>query len=327
LFGTGDWNDGMNRVGELGKGESVWLGWFLHATLSAFVPMAKARKDQAREAALRTHAQALQTALEREGWDGEWYRRGYFDDGTPLGSSASVECRIDSIAQSWGVISGAADPARAARAMAAVDSQLILRDSKLALLFTPPFDHTPLDPGYIKGYPPGIRENGGQYTHAAAWSVIAFASLGRATRPPSCSRCSTRSTARPRARTSPLQGRALHHRRRRLFGTAACRARRMDLVHRLGRVDVSSRHRIDSWPHASGRVLASCPLYPGALAALRDRVSTSRPRAMRSPSRIPTASIVRITRAELDGAALPAGPLRIPLADDGKTHRIRAVLG
>ena len=151
LFGTGDWNDGMNRVGELGKGESVWLGWFLHATLSAFVPMAKARKDQAHEAALRTHAQALQTALEREGWDGEWYCRGYFDDGTPLGSSASVECRIDSIAQSWGVISGAADPARAARAMAAVDSQLILRDSKLALLFTPPFDHTPLDPGYIKG--------------------------------------------------------------------------------------------------------------------------------------------------------------------------------
>ena len=179
LIGTGDWNDGLNRVGELGKGESVWLGWFLHATLSAFAPLAEARKEQARAATWRSHAAALQTSLERDGWDGNWYRRGYFDDGTPFGSSASDECRIDSIAQSWSVISGAADPARAARAMAAVEDQLIRREAGLALLFTPPFDRTPLDPGYIKGYPPGIRENGGQYTHAAAWSVIAFATLGR----------------------------------------------------------------------------------------------------------------------------------------------------
>jgi cyclic beta-1,2-glucan synthetase len=178
LIGTGDWNDGMNRVGEAGKGESVWLGWFLHATLAGFASLAEARGESARAAPWKSHAAALRNALEHHGWDGSWYRRGYFDDGTPLGSATSSECRIDSIAQSWGVISGAADRGRAARAMTAVHEQLILRDERLALLFTPPFDRTPLDPGYIKGYPPGIRENGGQYTHAAAWSLIAFAALG-----------------------------------------------------------------------------------------------------------------------------------------------------
>jgi cyclic beta-1,2-glucan synthetase len=178
LIGTGDWNDGMNRVGEHGRGESVWLGWFLHATLAAFAPLARARGEAGRAAHWLAHAGQLREALERDGWDGDWYRRGYFDDGTPLGSSASDECRIDSIAQSWSVISGAADPDRARRAMAAVDEHLDRNEAGLALLFTPPFDHTALDPGYVRGYPPGIRENGGQYTHAAAWAVIAFAALG-----------------------------------------------------------------------------------------------------------------------------------------------------
>jgi len=178
LIGTGDWNDGMTRVGNLGKGESVWLGWFLYTALSAFAPLAEARDENARATSWGAHIKALQTALERDGWDGNWYRRAYFDDGTPLGSSANGECRIDSIAQSWSAISGAADPRRAAQAMAAADEQLVRRDSGLALIFTPPFDRTPLDPGYIKGYPPGIRENGGQYTHAAVWSVIAHAKLG-----------------------------------------------------------------------------------------------------------------------------------------------------
>ena len=161
-----------------GKGESIWLGWFLHAALSAFAPLADARGEPTRAATWRQHAAGLRESLEREGWDGGWYRRAYFDDGTPLGSASSVECRIDSIAQSWGVISGAANPVRAAIAMAAVDEYLVRRDDGLVLLFTPPFDQTPLDPGYIKGYPPGIRENGGQYTHGAVWSVIAFAMLG-----------------------------------------------------------------------------------------------------------------------------------------------------
>jgi len=178
LFGSGDWNDGMNRVGNGGKGESIWLGWFLHATISAFAPIANDRGEEPRAMTWRRHAADLRESLEREGWDGQWYRRGYFDDGTPLGSAASTECQIDSIAQSWGVISAAADPARTAIAMAAVDKNLIRRADGLALLFAPPFDGTPLDPGYIKGYPPGIRENGGQYTHAAIWSMLAFAMLG-----------------------------------------------------------------------------------------------------------------------------------------------------
>lgn len=179
LIGTGDWNDGMNRVGNGGRGESVWLGWFLHATLTAFAPFADARHETARAGRWRAHAALVQAALEREAWDGEWYRRAWFDDGTPLGSAASEECRIDAIAQSWAVISGAAAPERAGRAMAAVARELIRHEDGLALLFAPPFDKTPLDPGYIKGYPPGIRENGGQYTHAAAWSVMAFAALGK----------------------------------------------------------------------------------------------------------------------------------------------------
>ena len=178
LIGTGDWNDGMNRVGEAGHGESVWLGWFVYATIQAFAPFAEARGETARAARWRDHAALLQTSLECEAWDGDWYRRGYFDDGTPLGSGSSEECRIDSIAQSWAVLSGAADPGRARQAMAAMARELVRTDDRLALLFAPPFDKTELDPGYIKGYPAGIRENGGQYTHAALWSVMAFAALG-----------------------------------------------------------------------------------------------------------------------------------------------------
>ncbi|MDE2465485.1 MAG: glycosyl transferase [Alphaproteobacteria bacterium] len=177
LIGTGDWNDGMNRVGEGGKGESVWLGWFLLRTIALFAPLAQTR-DPVRAERWRRHAQALRTALEAGAWDGAWYRRASFDDGTWLGGRDNDECRIDSIAQSWAVLSGEADPARAALAMDALDTQLIRRDDKLALLFTPPFDKTLHDPGYIKGYPPGLRENGGQYSHAAMWAVHGFAVQG-----------------------------------------------------------------------------------------------------------------------------------------------------
>jgi len=177
LMGTGDWNDGMNRVGQGGKGESVWLGWFLHTILWEFAKVADTRGERKRAETWRLHVSALKAALEREGWDGEWYRRAYFDDGTPLGSALEKECRIDSIAQSWGVISGAAEPARGARSMAAVDQYLVRRPEGLVLLLTPPFDRTDHDPGYIKGYLRGIRENGGQYTHAAVWTVLGFAAL------------------------------------------------------------------------------------------------------------------------------------------------------
>ena len=177
LIGTGDWNDGMNRVGDGGRGESVWLGWLLVRTVELFAPLAEGR-DAGRAARWRARAAAVRAAIEREAWDGDWYRRATFDDGTWLGSQESEECRIDSIAQSWAVLSGAADPERAARAMAALDRHLVRRADGLALLFTPPFDKTPRDPGYIKGYPPGLRENGGQYSHAAMWAILAFAKLG-----------------------------------------------------------------------------------------------------------------------------------------------------
>jgi cyclic beta-1,2-glucan synthetase len=179
LFGAGDWNDGMNRVGARGAGESVWLGWLLYATLNRFALLADARGEQACAERWRKHTVALQASLEREAWDGEWYRRGFFDDGAALGSRQSDECRIDCIAQSWAALSGAAPLERATRAMASVERELIRTQDGLAPLFAPPFDKTSLDPGYIKGYPPGIRENGGQYTHAALWSVMAFAKLGQ----------------------------------------------------------------------------------------------------------------------------------------------------
>jgi cyclic beta-1,2-glucan synthetase len=179
LIGTGDWNDGMNRVGEHGEGESVWLGWFLHTALQNFIPLALARGDETRATLWQAHATSLRAALEHNAWDGNWYCRGFYDDGTKLGAAESEECRIDSIAQSWAVLSGAAAPERGACAMASVEEALIRPGDGVALLFAPPFDKTLLDPGYIKGYPPGIRENGGQYTHAALWSVMAFAELGQ----------------------------------------------------------------------------------------------------------------------------------------------------
>jgi cyclic beta-1,2-glucan synthetase len=177
LMGTGDWNDGMSRVGYQGRGESVWLGWFLHDVLRRFVPVCEARGDTARAARYRSEATLLAERLELA-WDGEWYLRAYYDDGSPLGSAQNDECRIDGIAQSWAVLSGAAPPQRAERAMDAVRTHLVHRGNRVVLLLTPPFDHSAQDPGYIKGYPPGIRENGGQYTHAAIWAVAAVARLG-----------------------------------------------------------------------------------------------------------------------------------------------------
>ncbi|MGB4334510.1 MAG: glucoamylase family protein [Chromatiaceae bacterium] len=179
LISGGDWNDGMNRVGYQGQGESVWLAWFLIRTLSDFAPLAAAQGDGGRASGWLAHAAALKVAVEAEGWDGSWYRRAYFDDGSPLGSAINAECRIDAIAQSWAVISGAGDRERAQRAMHSVHDYLIRHGDDLVLLFTPPFDQTPRDPGYIKGYLPGVRENGGQYTHAAIWTLMAYALLGQ----------------------------------------------------------------------------------------------------------------------------------------------------
>ena len=178
LIGSGDWNDGMNLVGEHGKGESVWLGFFLYEVLLRFAEVARARGDRSFAERCRSEADRVRLNIERNGWDGEWYRRAYFDDGSPLGSAGNPECRIDSIAQSWSVLSGAGDAKRSRMAMEAVDRHLVRRDHALIQLLEPPFDKSDMNPGYIKGYVPGVRENGGQYTHAAIWAAMAFAALG-----------------------------------------------------------------------------------------------------------------------------------------------------
>jgi cyclic beta-1,2-glucan synthetase len=178
LMGSGDWNDGMNKVGEHGKGESVWLGFFLYEVLMRFSEVARLRGDMPFVERCQNEAARLRESIERSGWDGEWYRRAYFDDGSPLGSATNPECQIDSIAQSWSVLSGAGDGKRSRMAMDAMDTRLVRRKNALIQLLDPPFDTSNLDPGYIKGYVPGVRENGGQYTHAAIWAVMAFAALG-----------------------------------------------------------------------------------------------------------------------------------------------------
>jgi cyclic beta-1,2-glucan synthetase len=180
LMGAGDWNDGMNRVGIEGKGESVWVGWFLYATLKAFLPVCNLRKDKQQYAGFRAEMNRLKKALEGAAWDGKWYLRAFYDDGTPMGSHSAEECRIDSIAQSWAVISGAGGEVRSRQAMASVQEYLVRPEDDMILLFTPPFDKTPHDPGYVKGYLPGVRENGGQYTHAAIWTALANVLLGNA---------------------------------------------------------------------------------------------------------------------------------------------------
>ncbi len=327
LMGTGDWNDGMNRVGEKGRGESIWLAWLLHAALTAFAPLAGARHADARASSWRQHCLALAEALDRDGWDGGWYRRAYFDDGTPLGSALNDECRIDSIAQSWSVISAAGNPARAALAMAAVEAQLVQQEAALVLLFTPPFDKTALDPGYIKGYPPGIRENGGQYTHGAIWSVIAFAMLGDGDRAGALF-----SLINP-----------IHH------GDTPEAARRYKVEPYVIAADVYSVA-----PHA-GR--GGWTWYTGS-AGWMYRAGLERILGLRIeagsllldpciPKAWPRFGIVYrhgtavydihvenpdgvsrgIARAELDGVVLPRGEVRVPLADDGQTHHLRLVLG
>src|SRR5260221_2411901 len=182
LMGCGDWNDGMDLVGRGGRGESVWLAWFLYHNLRLFAELAQKRDDLPSALACREEAERLLRNVEANAWDGRWYRRAYFDDGTPLGSAAGEECRIDSISQSWAVLSGGGDPARTRSAMTAVDELLVLPEARLIKILTPPFDQSALEPGYIKGYGPGIRENGGQYTHGAIWTAMARAAMGDAGR-------------------------------------------------------------------------------------------------------------------------------------------------
>jgi len=327
LIGTGDWNDGMNRVGEKGKGESVWLGWLLHATLTGFAALAEGRGHAERSAGWRAHLGVLAAALERDGWDGDWYRRAFFDDGTPLGSAQNDECRIDSIAQSWGVISGVADPVRAAHAMAAVEQQLVKRDDKLVLLFAPPFDKTKLEPGYIKGYPPGIRENGGQYTHGAIWSVIAFAMLGdgdkagglfslinpinHALTPDAVRRYAVEPyvVAADVYSVPPLVGR----------GGWTWYTGSAGWMYRAG-LEWILGFRVE------GESLVVDPCIPRAWPAF-DIVFRHRTACYEIHVENPAGVSRGIAHAEIDGVVLTGAPARVTLVDDGKTHRVRIVLG
>ena len=324
LIGTGDWNDGMNRVGHQGRGESVWLGWFLSKILHDFAAIVDARGDPERAARWRGERERMGAMLE-QAWDGAWYRRAYCDDGTPLGSAQAQECRIDAISQSWAVLSGAAPLARAERAMDAVRMQLVRRDAGVIQLLAPPFDQSPLDPGYIKGYVPGVRENGGQYTHAALWTVMAIAHLGSGdeavelfhmlnpinhTRTPADV---DRYKVEPYVVAADVYTHPAHIGRGGwtwYTGSAAW-------MYRLGLESILGLRR-------RGRCFAIAPCVPGSWDGfvVRWRHGQSLYEiSVENPGRRSRG----VAEAVLDGARVDARA--IPLVDDGAVHRLRVVMG
>jgi cyclic beta-1,2-glucan synthetase len=327
LIEGGDWNDGMNRVGEGSQGESVWLGWMLHATLTNFAELAISRHDTERAVSWRNHAAELGNAIEKHAWDGDWYRRAWFDDGTVLGSAENSECRIDSIAQSWAVISGGARPNRAADAMAAVERELIDEDNGLALLFAPPFDRTSHDPGYIKGYPPGVRENGGQYTHAAVWSVIAFAKLGEGGKSTNLfslinpiNHARTRAEVR-RYKVEPYVVAADIYSAPDQFGHGGWTwyTGSAGWMFRAGTENILGLRRAGSWLHLE-------PCIPNGWQGFEITVRKKSAR-LHITIENPTAVSRGIASARLDGTLLTERPLRFELADDGRLHELAITLG
>lgn len=325
LIGCGDWNDGLNRVGIQGRGESVWLGWFLYATLMRFSPFCALMDDEGQAAKYREQAEDLRQALEANAWDGDWYLRAYYDDGTPLGTAQDVEYRISSIAQAWAVLSEAADPARAAQAMEAVAGHLVDNEAELMLLFSPPFDKTPRDPGYIKGYPPGVRENGGQYTHGVLWTVWAFAKLGQGDRAERLFRLLNpiyhgvneehvaRYRVEPYAVPADVSGVAPHAGR----GGWTWYTGSAGWMYRLGLEAILGLRR-------KGDALRITPCipkkWPGYEIQYRNgetsyRISVQNPRGVNQG----------VKRVVLDGEVLP-GP-DIPLLRDGETHQVQVEMG
>jgi cyclic beta-1,2-glucan synthetase len=324
LMGTGDWNDGMNRVGYLGRGESVWLGWFLTAVLKGFSDLAEGRGDGARAARYRSEAGRLAAVIE-QAWDGDWYRRGYFDDGTPLGSAQSEECRIDSIAQSWAVLSGSAPPQRAERAMDSVRTHLIRRDARVVLLLSPPFDSSTPDPGYIRGYPPGVRENGGQYTHAALWTLMAVARLGSGDEavelfhllnPINHARTPAdvaRYMVEPYVVAADVYAHPAHAGRGGwtwYTGSAAW-------MYRAGLEAILGLRRRGDTLHLDPCIPFAWPGFSVVLrfGATRYEITVENPRQR----------CRGVATVECDGVAVEASA--IPLREDGKTHKVRAVIG
>jgi cyclic beta-1,2-glucan synthetase len=324
LIGSGDWNDGMNRVGPAGRGESTWLGFFLHTVLSGFAPICRARADRARADRYLDEARRLATALERS-WDGEWYRRGYYDDGTPLGSAQNDECRIDSIAQSWAVLSGAAPIRLAEQAMDAARASLVARESQMLLLLHPPFDRSAQDPGYIKGYPPGVRENGGQYTHAAVWFVMALARLGSGDEaaeffhmlnPVNHGRTATdeaRYKTEPYVMAGDVYARPPHAGR----GGWSWYTGSAGWMYRAGTESILGLRR-------RGETFAIDPCIPSSWPEYQITW-----RFLESQYTITVANPLRrcrgVAKATLDGALIDAAA--IPLVNDGRTHDVQIVLG
>jgi cyclic beta-1,2-glucan synthetase len=329
LIGGGDWNDGLNRVGSGGRGESVWLAWFLHGSLLELAALAADRgeREREREQSWRDHAARLAAALDRDAWDGAWYRRGWFDDGSPLGSAASEACRIDSIAQSWAVLSGAGDPARAAQAMAAMYRHLVRPADGLVLLFTPPFDDGPLDPGYVRGYPPGIRENGGQYTHAALWAVMAFARLGDGDR-----------AAELFGFLNPIRrARSRADVRRYRVEPYVVAADVYSVAPHVGRGGWTWYTGSAGWMHragleailgfrVTGRILSIDPCVPAAWRSFTIEYTrgATRYRIQVANANGKSSGVVRL---ELDGVVLAPAPPHVPLVDDGAVHDVRVELG
>jgi cyclic beta-1,2-glucan glucanotransferase len=324
LMGTGDWNDGMNLVGSGGRGESVWLGWFLASILQRFAKLAGQRGDSGHAADYLAHAAALVPAIEGA-WDGDWYRRAYFDDGTPLGSKENAECQIDAIAQSWSVIAPVGDPARAARAMDSVDERLIRQEDGISLLLTPPFDRMTPSPGYIQGYLPGVRENGGQYTHAALWNVLAFARMGDGDRagrlfamlnpvnhtgtPADVSRYH----AEPYVVAADVYSVPPHTGR----GGWTWYTGSAGWMYRIGIEAILGITLRDGALHIDPCVPRAWPSYEVTF----KRGATSYRIAVENPSGVCRG----VTRVELDGAEHTAAD--IPLADDGREHSVRVLLG
>jgi cyclic beta-1,2-glucan synthetase len=323
LIGGGDWNDGMNRVGLQGRGESVWLGWFLHTVLQRFTPLCETR-DAARAVRYTSEAGRLAGMLEQS-WDGEWYRRGYYDDGTPLGSAQNDECKIDSIAQSWAVLSGAAPSNHAERAMDAVRTHLVRRGAGVVLVLTPPFDQSAQDPGYIKGYPPGVRENGGQYTHAAVWTVIAVARLGNGDEAVELFHLlnpinHTRSAADvERYKTEPYAtaGDVYAHPAHVGRGGWTWYTGSGGWMYRAGLESILGLKRHGTTFEVDPCIPASWPEYSISWRFGRTgyEISVSNPEHR----------CRGIAAAELDGD--PVDPAAIPVVDDGATHRVRVVVG
>ena len=333
LFGCGDWNDGMNRVGREGRGESVWMGWFLYSVLDAWADIAEGRDEAARATTWRAHRDQLQRALEDEAWDGDWYRRGWYDNGALLGSKDSDECQIDALAQAWSVLSGAAPRARATRALASVEARLVSTPDGLIRLLTPAFEHTAQDPGYIKGYVAGVRENGGQYTHAALWVVRAFAELGR------------RDLAAPLlGMLSPVShARDLAAARRYKVEPYVIAADVYGVAPHVGRGGWTWYTGSSGWMYRvalesvlgvrleSGNKLAVKPCIPDEWAGftmawrLPDSSGTSVVIAVKNPNHCSEA----VVEATYDGGAvrITRGEARVPLLRDGAEHRLEIRLG